>query len=85
MGIRERRTGTKVIVYSYSTYVLKSIHKRCSPVLLVAAMQSAAEKGSSRKLGFRQIQFLETQRAERRNEHEGRGVRYTPALMYNPR
>src|SRR5215213_628799 len=37
---------------SYSTYVLKSIHKRCSTVFLVAAMHSAAEKAHSRKPVF---------------------------------
>ena len=37
-------------LYSYSTYVLKSIHKRCSTVFLVAGrVQAAAEKAHSRK------------------------------------
>src|SRR5829696_3850841 len=36
-------------LYSSSTYVLKSIHKRCSAVFLGAAMQAAAENAHSRK------------------------------------
>src|SRR5215217_7789263 len=48
--------GNRLYSYStyvpYITYVLKSIHKRCSPVFLVAAMHSAAEKAHSRKPVF---------------------------------
>src|SRR5215210_8359985 len=40
-------------LYSYSTYVLKSINKRCSTVFLVAGrVQAAAEKAHSRKHVF---------------------------------
>src|SRR5215218_8634167 len=53
-------------LYSYSTYVLKSIHKRCSTVFLVAGrVQAAAEKAHSRKLTL----------AISRSIHPYRGVR----------
>jgi len=47
-GKEDGRQGNRL--YSYSTYVLKSIHKRCSTVFLVAGrVQAAAEKAHSRK------------------------------------
>src|SRR5215204_7712054 len=50
-GERERRRAPGYWLYSYSTYVLRSIHKRCSTVFLVAGrVQAAAKKAHSRKL-----------------------------------